>query len=167
MPTLFPYPRKKSLACRECGSLQTHYSFWFTGWPLTPLPPLSRRHPLSATRDALGRSDLCALWPNENTEMLNKGEEHEIMILIAWQYPLYTCRTSLSTIHLLRLYLFTVTFNNIFDIFVMLGGRFFSTVGIPVGTTCPPLLTDLFLYSYEADLIQGLQDKRNQASPIL
>jgi hypothetical protein len=45
----------------------------------------------------------------------------------------------------------------IYNIFVMLGGRVFQqTVGIPMGTNCAPLLTDLFLYSHEADLIQGL-----------
>ena len=33
------------------------------------------------------------------------------------------------------------------------------TVGIPMGTNCAPLLVDLFLYSYEADFIQGLLKK--------
>ena len=43
------------------------------------------------------------------------------------------------------------------NIFVMFGGRIFQqTVGIPMGTKCAPLLVDLFLYSYEADFIQGL-----------
>ena len=36
------------------------------------------------------------------------------------------------------------------------GGRNFQqTVAIPMGTNCAPLLADLFLYSYEADCIQG------------
>ena len=40
--------------------------------------------------------------------------------------------------------------------FVIFGGRVFQqTVGIPTGTNCAPLLADLFLYSYEADFIQG------------
>ena len=40
---------------------------------------------------------------------------------------------------------------------VMFYGRFFQqTVGIPMGTNCAPLLSDLFLYLYEADFIQGL-----------
>jgi hypothetical protein len=42
----------------------------------------------------------------------------------------------------------------------MFGGRVFQqTVGIPMGTISAPLLTDLFLYSYEADFIQGLLKK--------
>jgi hypothetical protein len=42
------------------------------------------------------------------------------------------------------------------NIFVIFGGRVFQqTVGIPTGTNCAPLLADLFLYSYEADFIQG------------
>jgi hypothetical protein len=42
------------------------------------------------------------------------------------------------------------------NIFVMFGGRVFQqTVGIPMGTNCDPLLANLFLYSYEADFIQG------------
>ena len=42
-------------------------------------------------------------------------------------------------------------------IFAMFGGRVFEqTVGIHMGTKCAPLLADLFLYSYEADCIQGL-----------
>ena len=45
-------------------------------------------------------------------------------------------------------------------IFVMFGGRVFrQTVGIPMGTNCAPLLADLFLFSYEADLIQWLLQK--------
>ena len=44
--------------------------------------------------------------------------------------------------------------------FVIFGGRVFQqTVGIPMGTNCAPLLADLFLYSYEADFIQGLLKK--------
>jgi hypothetical protein len=34
-------------------------------------------------------------------------------------------------------------------------------VGIPMGTNCAPLLTDLFLYSYETGFIQELL-KKNQ-----
>ena len=42
----------------------------------------------------------------------------------------------------------------------MFGGRVFQqTDGIPMGTISAPLLTDLFLYSYEADFIQGLLKK--------
>ena len=39
-------------------------------------------------------------------------------------------------------------------IFAMFGGRVFQqTVDIPLSTNCAPLLTDLFLNSYEADFI--------------
>ena len=33
---------------------------------------------------------------------------------------------------------------------------FQQTIDIPMGTNCAPLFTDLFLYSYEEDFIQGL-----------
>ena len=48
------------------------------------------------------------------------------------------------------------------NIFVLFGRRVFQqTVGIPMpmGTNCAPLLPVLFLYSHEADLIQGLLKK--------
>ena len=47
------------------------------------------------------------------------------------------------------------------NIFVIFGGRVFQqTVGIAMGTT--PVLADLFLYSYEADFIQGLLKKNEK-----
>ena len=49
------------------------------------------------------------------------------------------------------------------NIFVIFGGRVFQqTVGIPMGTNCAPLLADLFLYSYEANFIQGLLKKKEK-----
>ena len=46
------------------------------------------------------------------------------------------------------------------NIFVEFGGLAFQqTIGIPMGTNCAPLLADLFLYSYEAEFIQGLVQK--------
>ena len=43
------------------------------------------------------------------------------------------------------------------NIFVFFAGEVFQqTVGIPMGTNCAPLLADIFLYSYEADVIQSL-----------
>ena len=49
------------------------------------------------------------------------------------------------------------------NIFVFFGGRVFQqTVGIPMGTNWAPLLADLFLYSYEADFIQGLLKKNEK-----
>jgi hypothetical protein len=49
------------------------------------------------------------------------------------------------------------------NIFVIFGGRVFQQkVSIPMGTNCAPLLADLFLYSYEADFIQGLLKKNEK-----
>ena len=49
------------------------------------------------------------------------------------------------------------------NIFVMFGGGVFQqTVGIPMGTNCAPLPSDLFLYSYEADLIQWPLNKNEK-----
>ena len=46
------------------------------------------------------------------------------------------------------------------NVVVIFGGRIFQqTVDIPMGTTCAPLLSDLFCNSYEADLIKGLLKK--------
>ena len=43
------------------------------------------------------------------------------------------------------------------NIFVIFAGKVFKQIiGIPMGTTCAPLLADLFLYSYEAEFIQSL-----------
>ena len=48
-----------------------------------------------------------------------------------------------------------VRFANLVDVL-------FKTIGIPMGTNCARLLTDLFLYSYEADFIQGLLKKNEK-----
>ena len=37
-----------------------------------------------------------------------------------------------------------------------------SFVGIAMDTNCAPLLADVFLYSYEADFIQGLLKKNER-----
>ena len=43
------------------------------------------------------------------------------------------------------------------NIFVVFDGQIFQqTIGIPMGSNCSPLLADLFLYSYDAEFIQGL-----------
>ena len=43
------------------------------------------------------------------------------------------------------------------NIFVVFGGNVFQQiVGIPMGTSCAPLLADIFLYSYEVEFIQSL-----------
>ena len=49
------------------------------------------------------------------------------------------------------------------NIFIMFGGRIFQqTVGIPTGTNYVLLLSDLLLYSHEADFIQGLLKKNEK-----
>ena len=49
------------------------------------------------------------------------------------------------------------------NIFIMFGGRVFQqTVGMPTGTNYVLLLADLFLYSHEADFIQGLLKKNEK-----
>ena len=48
-------------------------------------------------------------------------------------------------------------------IFVIFGGcDLQQTVGIHMDTHCTPLLADLFLSSYEADLLQGLLKKNKK-----
>ena len=50
-----------------------------------------------------------------------------------------------------------------FCIFVMIGWRDFQhTVGIHMGANCASLLADLFLYSYEPDVIQWLLKKNEK-----
>jgi hypothetical protein len=46
---------------------------------------------------------------------------------------------------------------------VKFGGRVFQqTIRITMSTNCAPLLADLFLYSYEANFIQGLLKKNEK-----
>ena len=49
------------------------------------------------------------------------------------------------------------------NICAMLGGQLFQqTFGTPMGTNYAPLLSDLFLYSYEADFIHGFLKKNEK-----
>ena len=49
------------------------------------------------------------------------------------------------------------------NIFVQFGGRVFQkTIDTPIGSNCAPLLADLFLYSYEADFLEGLLKKKER-----
>ena len=45
---------------------------------------------------------------------------------------------------------------------MFVGCVFQQTVGIPMGTNCELLLADLFLYSYEADFIQSLRQRKEK-----
>ena len=47
----------------------------------------------------------------------------------------------------------------------ILVNRVYQNFTVPMGTICTSLLADLFLYSYEADFIQGLlKDNEKQLS---
>jgi hypothetical protein len=49
------------------------------------------------------------------------------------------------------------------NIYVVFGDQVFQQyVGISMGTNCAPLLTDLFLYSYEAEFVQRLLQDNNK-----
>jgi hypothetical protein len=49
------------------------------------------------------------------------------------------------------------------NIYVVFGDQVFQQyVGIPMGTYCAPPLTDLFLYSYEAEFVQKLLQDNNK-----
>ena len=53
--------------------------------------------------------------------------------------------------------------DNMDNIFVIFGGRVFQqTVSIHMGTSCGPLLADLFLYSHEVDFMHGLFKKNEK-----
>ena len=44
------------------------------------------------------------------------------------------------------------------NIFVKFGGCLFrQVIGIPVGTSCAPMLADLFLYSYESEFLDNMK----------
>jgi hypothetical protein len=53
------------------------------------------------------------------------------------------------------------------NIYVVVGGQVFQqSVGIPMGTNCTTLLADLFLYSYEAEFIQKLLNKKKESQAV-
>ena len=51
------------------------------------------------------------------------------------------------------------------NIHAMFGGLVLQQrVGIPMGSSCAPVLADFLFYSYETDFIQGLQKKQIKRS---
>ena len=49
------------------------------------------------------------------------------------------------------------------NIYVVFGDQVFQqSVGIPMGTNCAPLLTDVFLYSYDVEFVQKLLQDNNK-----
>ena len=52
------------------------------------------------------------------------------------------------------------------NIFIRSGTKFYrQSIGIPMGTNCAPLVTDLFLFCYERDFMKSLS-RENQADVI-
>ena len=52
------------------------------------------------------------------------------------------------------------------NIFIRFGTKLYrQTIGIPMGTNCPPLVADLFLFCYERDFMKSLSPE-NQADII-
>jgi hypothetical protein len=53
------------------------------------------------------------------------------------------------------------------NIHVVVGGQVFQqSTGFPMGTNCAPLLADLFLYSYETELIQKLLHEKKKSLAV-
>jgi hypothetical protein len=49
------------------------------------------------------------------------------------------------------------------NIFVLFGVRVFQQrFGIPMGTNCAPLLTDVLQHNYEADFLQGFLKNKDR-----
>ena len=47
------------------------------------------------------------------------------------------------------------------NIFIRFGIKLYrQVVGIPLGTNCAPLVADLFLFSYERDIMMSLSDDK-------
>ena len=47
------------------------------------------------------------------------------------------------------------------NIFIRFGTKLYrQVVGIPIGTNCPPLVADLFLFCYERDFMMSLSDDK-------
>ena len=58
----------------------------------------------------------------------------------------FNCKNKYSEADIIKMLEFLVD-----NIFVVFAGKVFKqTVGIPMGTDYAPLLTDIFMYSYEA-----------------
>jgi len=79
---------------------------------------------------------------------------------------MYICKTPLrfkNEIHVTEDEIVNMLHFLMDNIFVQFGGRVFQqTIGIPMGTNCALLLSDLFLYSYEAEFIQGLISEKKK-----
>ena len=62
----------------------------------------------------------------------------------------------------------TFSYSSTFDnIYIRFGTKLYrQIVGIPMGTNCAPLIADLFLYCYERDFMDSL-NQDNQADVIV
>ena len=71
------------------------------------------------------------------------------------RYKLWSCQKMCDALHYL-----------LDNIFINFGSNLYrQIVGIPMGTNCPPLVADLFLFCYERDFMVSLSDN-NQADII-
>ena len=71
------------------------------------------------------------------------------------RYKLWSCQKMCDALHYL-----------LDNIFIRIGSKLYrQIVGIPMGTTCAPLVADLFLFCYERDSMLSLSDN-NQTDII-
>ena len=71
------------------------------------------------------------------------------------RYKLWSCQKMCDALHYL-----------LDNIFIGIGSKLYrQIVGIPIGTTCAPLIADLFLFCYERDFVLSLSDN-NQTDII-
>jgi hypothetical protein len=96
-------------------------------------------------------------WPKKN------GQRRYKYLVLGRDISYFVKHHSDSTKKFSEADIFNILEFLIDNTFAMFGGRVFQqSVGIPLGTNCAPLLADLFLYSYEADFIQGLLKKNEK-----
>ena len=89
-------------------------------------------------------------------EIINQCFFHKLSVFCHWlqthtSFGIW-CTTKYSDTDVIKMLKYLID-----NIFAELGGRIFQqTVGIPMGTNSASLPADLFLYSYKAELVQGL-----------
>ena len=71
-------------------------------------------------------------------------------------YKLWLCQKMCDALHYL-----------LHNIFIRFGSKLYrQIVGIPMGTNCAPIVADLFLFSYERDLMLSLSDNNQMVGQI-
>ena len=111
----------------------------------------------SYSRGGVNQMLILQTWPKKN------GQRRYKYLVLGRDISYFVKHHSDSTKKFSEADIFNILEFLIDNIFAMFGGRVFQqSVGIPLGTNCAPLLADLFLYSYEADFIQGLLKKNEK-----